>query len=128
MRTGAGSGSGMTTGADAGGAGSAGSAKPRGYVEADLSRTEQEIFEKLHWWRVEKKVREHNVPAYIVFHDADYAGNRQGQTGYAGCIAGRVRVRAEESTDVRRKDRGAGGSVVGGGVSLEEGLSMALCH
>ena len=46
-----------------------GSAKPRGYVEADLSRTEQEIFEKLRWWRVEK-AREHNVPAYIIFHDA----------------------------------------------------------
>jgi ATP-dependent DNA helicase RecQ len=47
----------------------AGTAKPRGYVEADLSRTEKEIFEKLRWWRVEK-AREHNVPAYIIFHDA----------------------------------------------------------
>ncbi|SMP59946.1 DNA helicase RecQ [Noviherbaspirillum suwonense] len=47
----------------------AGSAKPRGYVEADLSRTEQEIFEKLRWWRVET-ARVHNVPAYIIFHDA----------------------------------------------------------
>ena len=46
-----------------------GSAKPRGYVEADLSRTEQEIFEKLRWWRVET-ARVHNVPAYIIFHDA----------------------------------------------------------
>ena len=46
-----------------------GSAQPRGYVEADLSRTEQEIFEKLRWWRVET-ARVHNVPAYIIFHDA----------------------------------------------------------
>ena len=46
-----------------------GSARPRGYVEADLSRTEQEIFEKLRWWRVET-ARVHNVPAYIIFHDA----------------------------------------------------------
>ena len=46
-----------------------GTAKPRGYVEADLSRTEQEIFEKLRWWRVET-ARVHNVPAYIIFHDA----------------------------------------------------------
>ena len=46
-----------------------GSAKPRGYVEADLSRTEQGIFEKLRWWRVET-ARVHNVPAYIIFHDA----------------------------------------------------------
>jgi ATP-dependent DNA helicase RecQ len=45
------------------------SAKPRGYVEADLSRSEQQIFEKLRWWRVET-ARAHNVPAYVIFHDA----------------------------------------------------------
>jgi ATP-dependent DNA helicase RecQ len=47
----------------------AGSAKPRGYVEADLSRSEQQIFEKLRWWRMET-ARSHNVPAYVIFHDA----------------------------------------------------------
>ncbi|MET0962283.1 MAG: DNA helicase RecQ [Noviherbaspirillum sp.] len=47
----------------------AGGAKPRGYVEADLSRTEQAIFEKLRNWRMET-ARLHNVPAYIIFHDA----------------------------------------------------------
>jgi len=45
------------------------SARPVGYVEADLSATEQAIFEKLRWWRVET-ARKHNVPAYVIFHDA----------------------------------------------------------
>jgi ATP-dependent DNA helicase RecQ len=44
-------------------------AKPRGYVEADLSPVEQRIFEKLRWWRMET-ARRHNVPAYVIFHDA----------------------------------------------------------
>jgi ATP-dependent DNA helicase RecQ len=45
------------------------SVKPKGYVETDLSSTEQAIFEKLRWWRVET-ARKHNVPAYVIFHDA----------------------------------------------------------
>ncbi|MGH8809035.1 MAG: DNA helicase RecQ [Noviherbaspirillum sp.] len=45
------------------------SAKPKGYVESDLSATEQAIFDKLRWWRVET-ARKHNVPAYVIFHDA----------------------------------------------------------
>jgi ATP-dependent DNA helicase RecQ len=45
------------------------SAKPKGYVESDLSPVEQAIFEKLRWWRVET-ARKHNVPAYVIFHDA----------------------------------------------------------
>ncbi|HEV7619375.1 MAG TPA: DNA helicase RecQ [Burkholderiaceae bacterium] len=44
-------------------------AKPKGYVESDLSATEQAIFDKLRWWRVET-ARKHNVPAYVIFHDA----------------------------------------------------------
>jgi ATP-dependent DNA helicase RecQ len=44
-------------------------AKPKGYVELDLSPAEQAIFEKLRWWRVET-ARKHNVPAYVIFHDA----------------------------------------------------------
>jgi ribonuclease D len=35
----------------------------------DLSKSEQEIFEKLRWWRVET-ARAHNVPAYVIFQDA----------------------------------------------------------
>ena len=35
----------------------------------DLSKSEQEIFEKLRWWRVET-ARAHNVPAYVIFVDA----------------------------------------------------------
>ena len=27
------------------------------------------MFERLRWWRVET-AREHNVPAYVIFHDA----------------------------------------------------------
>ena len=40
-----------------------------GYAEAGLSAAEQAIFEKLRWWRVET-ARKHNVPAYVIFHDA----------------------------------------------------------
>jgi ATP-dependent DNA helicase RecQ len=43
--------------------------KPKGYVETDLSSAEQLIFDKLRWWRVET-ARKHNVPAYVIFHDA----------------------------------------------------------
>ncbi|MES2932668.1 MAG: HRDC domain-containing protein, partial [Pseudomonadota bacterium] len=45
------------------------SAKPKGYVESDLSAMEQVIFDKLRWWRVET-ARKHNVPAYVIFQDA----------------------------------------------------------
>jgi ATP-dependent DNA helicase RecQ len=45
------------------------SARPKGFVESDLSAAEQAIFEKLRWWRVET-ARKHNVPAYVIFHDA----------------------------------------------------------
>jgi ATP-dependent DNA helicase RecQ len=44
-------------------------AKPKGYVEGDLSVVEQALFDKLRWWRVET-ARKHNVPAYVIFHDA----------------------------------------------------------
>jgi ATP-dependent DNA helicase RecQ len=43
--------------------------RQKDYVESDLSKTEQAIFEKLRWWRVET-ARKHNVPAYVIFHDA----------------------------------------------------------
>lgn len=43
--------------------------KPKGYVESDLSAEEQTVFDKLRWWRVET-ARKHNVPAYVIFHDA----------------------------------------------------------
>ena len=41
----------------------------KGYVETDLSNSEQAIFDKLRWWRVET-ARTHNVPAYVIFVDA----------------------------------------------------------
>jgi ATP-dependent DNA helicase RecQ len=41
----------------------------KGYVEMDLSQSEQAIFDKLRWWRVET-ARAHGVPAYVVFQDA----------------------------------------------------------
>ncbi|MFZ1181420.1 MAG: DNA helicase RecQ [Herbaspirillum sp.] len=40
-----------------------------GYVETSLTTEEQAIFDKLRWWRVET-ARRHNVPAYVIFHDA----------------------------------------------------------
>lgn len=43
--------------------------KPKGFVETDLSAVQQTIFERLRWWRVET-ARAHNVPAYVIFHDA----------------------------------------------------------
>ncbi|WP_034301581.1 DNA helicase RecQ [Herbaspirillum sp. RV1423] len=39
------------------------------YVETGLTAEEQVIFDKLRWWRVET-ARKHNVPAYVIFHDA----------------------------------------------------------
>ncbi|QBP74022.1 DNA helicase RecQ [Herbaspirillum huttiense] len=39
------------------------------FVETDLSSDEQALFEKLRWWRMET-ARTHNVPAYVIFHDA----------------------------------------------------------
>lgn len=45
------------------------SPKPSGFAETDLSASQQAIFERLRWWRVET-AREHNVPAYVIFHDA----------------------------------------------------------
>jgi ATP-dependent DNA helicase RecQ len=45
------------------------SAKSSGFTETDLSTSQQAIFERLRWWRVET-AREHNVPAYVIFHDA----------------------------------------------------------
>jgi ATP-dependent DNA helicase RecQ len=43
--------------------------RSKGYVETDLSSMQQVIFDKLRWWRVET-ARKHNVPAYVIFHDA----------------------------------------------------------
>jgi ATP-dependent DNA helicase RecQ len=39
------------------------------YTEASLSSAQQALFERLKWWRVET-ARAHNVPAYVIFHDA----------------------------------------------------------
>jgi ATP-dependent DNA helicase RecQ len=44
-------------------------AASKGYAESDLSSSEQAIFDKLRWWRVET-ARAHGVPAYVVFQDA----------------------------------------------------------
>jgi ATP-dependent DNA helicase RecQ len=43
--------------------------RPKGFVEIDLSPVQQTVFEKLRWWRMET-ARKHNVPAYVIFHDA----------------------------------------------------------
>jgi ATP-dependent DNA helicase RecQ len=41
----------------------------RDYTELELTPEQQQLFEKLRWWRVET-ARAHNVPAYVVFQDA----------------------------------------------------------
>ena len=43
--------------------------KARAMAEDGLSATEQAIFEMLRAWRTET-ARKHNVPAYVIFHDA----------------------------------------------------------
>ncbi|MES2756369.1 MAG: DNA helicase RecQ [Pseudomonadota bacterium] len=45
------------------------SSSSKAHVELDLSKSEQAIFEKLRWWRVET-ARAHGVPAYVIFVDA----------------------------------------------------------
>jgi ATP-dependent DNA helicase RecQ len=45
------------------------SAPRASYEEMELSKSEQAIFDKLRWWRVET-ARAHGVPAYVVFQDA----------------------------------------------------------
>jgi ATP-dependent DNA helicase RecQ len=45
------------------------SSSSKGHAELDLSKSEQAIFEKLRWWRVET-ARAHGVPAYVIFVDA----------------------------------------------------------
>lgn len=44
-------------------------ARASGFAEIELSAPQQALFEKLRWWRVET-ARAHNVPAYVIFHDA----------------------------------------------------------
>ncbi len=39
------------------------------YTEVNLSPAQQALFERLRWWRMET-ARTHNVPAYVIFHDA----------------------------------------------------------
>ena len=45
------------------------SSSAKAHVEMELSKSEQAIFEKLRWWRVET-ARAHGVPAYVIFVDA----------------------------------------------------------
>ena len=44
-------------------------ASAKDYVETDLSRDEQAIFEKLRSWRLET-ARSHDIAAYVIFNDA----------------------------------------------------------
>jgi ATP-dependent DNA helicase RecQ len=62
-------------------------AKPKGYVESDLSAEEQAIFDKLRWWRVET-ARKHNVPAYVIFHDATMREIAKAKPGSLGDLRG----------------------------------------
>lgn len=39
------------------------------FTQPELNKEEQQCFDKLRWWRVEM-ARRHNVPAYVIFHDA----------------------------------------------------------
>jgi ATP-dependent DNA helicase RecQ len=43
--------------------------RPAAEAESDLSPAQQSLYERLRWWRVET-ARSHNVPAYVIFHDA----------------------------------------------------------
>ncbi|MES2535031.1 MAG: DNA helicase RecQ [Pseudomonadota bacterium] len=61
--------------------------KSKGYVESDLSAVEQAIFDKLRWWRVET-ARKHNVPAYVIFHDATMREIAKAKPGSLGDLRG----------------------------------------
>ncbi|MFI4941338.1 MAG: DNA helicase RecQ [Burkholderiales bacterium] len=63
------------------------SAKPKGYVESGLSAAEQALFDKLRWWRVET-ARKHNVPAYVIFHDATMREIAKARPGTLGDLRG----------------------------------------
>ena len=43
-------------------------ARSGSYTETGLSSSQQTLFEKLRWWRMET-ARSHNLPAYVIFHD-----------------------------------------------------------
>jgi ATP-dependent DNA helicase RecQ len=43
-------------------------ARSGSYTETGLSAPQQQLFEKLRWWRMET-ARSHNLPAYVIFHD-----------------------------------------------------------
>jgi ATP-dependent DNA helicase RecQ len=65
--------------------------RPRGYSESDLSGAEQAIFDKLRWWRVET-ARKHNVPAYVIFHDATMREIAKAKPGSLGDLRGVIGV------------------------------------
>lgn len=44
-------------------------ARAGSFEEISLSAPQQALFERLRWWRMET-ARSHNVPAYVIFHDA----------------------------------------------------------
>ena len=61
--------------------------KPKGFVESDLSNDEQIVFDKLRWWRMET-ARKHNVPAYVIFHDATMREIAKAQPSSLGQLRG----------------------------------------
>ncbi len=85
---------------------SASRARSKGYVETDLSAPEQAIFEKLRWWRMET-ARTHNVPAYVIFHDATLREIAKLQPASLQRFARRHRRRRKEAGKLWRRYRGA---------------------
>ncbi len=61
--------------------------KPKGYEESTLSASEQALFDKLRWWRVET-ARKNNVPAYVIFHDATLRDIAKAQPRTIGDLRG----------------------------------------
>ena len=83
-------------GADAGGAG-AGKAPPRPLDAAGLER-----FAALKAWRA-GVAKAHNLPAYVVFHDATLAEMAEARPGSLDELAGDRRRRREEARRLRRR-------------------------
>ncbi|NMM28450.1 MAG: DNA helicase RecQ [Glaciimonas sp.] len=63
------------------------SGKTKGYEESMLSASEQVLFDKLRWWRVET-ARKNNVPAYVIFHDATLRDIAKAQPRSIGDLRG----------------------------------------
>jgi superfamily II DNA helicase RecQ len=70
----------------------------------ELSKSEQAIFDKLRWWRIET-ARAHGVPAYVVFQDATLREIAKVKPTSLDQLRGVTGRRRKETGVLRRRDR-----------------------